>query len=227
MGRVLTCSLLLLASVVSSNAFSVAPDVQRHRTQQSVALSTPPEDVVMAQSPSAADLMSRPLSSSSSSFVLSKVECQPILRIGKDENEKVVNAFGLWCLLVSLITGPIWMAGMALVQATVSEEQDPHRSLFDKTGKVWAKAWLTLTNSYPTISGETNTLPVGRPCLYVANHASWLDIPVLCTVLDPVFKFIAKGELRKAPCIGQQLAGVSVRNIRRVEESVSVNLTRM
>ena len=46
------------------------------------------------------------------------------------------------------------------------------------------------------------------PCLYVANHASWLDIPVLCTVLDPVFKFIAKGELGQVPCIGQQLNGV-------------------
>ena len=34
-------------------------------------------------------------------------------------------------------------------------------------------------------------------------------IPVLCTVLDPVFKFIAKGELLKVPCIGQQLEGVS------------------
>jgi 1-acyl-sn-glycerol-3-phosphate acyltransferase len=34
-----------------------------------------------------------------------------------------------------------------------------------------------------------------------------VDIPVLCTVLDPVFKFIAKGELAKVPCIGTQLSG--------------------
>lgn len=43
--------------------------------------------------------------------------------------------------------------------------------------------------------------------MYVANHASWLDIPVICTVLNPVFKFIAKGELVKVPCIGHQLTG--------------------
>lgn len=34
-----------------------------------------------------------------------------------------------------------------------------------------------------------------------------VDIPVLCTVLNPVFKFIAKGELAKVPCIGTQLSG--------------------
>lgn len=41
----------------------------------------------------------------------------------------------------------------------------------------------------------------------MANHASWLDIPVLCTCLDNVFKFISKSELKNAPCIGQQLRG--------------------
>jgi hypothetical protein len=29
-------------------------------------------------------------------------------------------------------------------------------------------------------------------------------------VLDPVFKFIAKGELSNVPCIGQQLTGVRI-----------------
>jgi 1-acyl-sn-glycerol-3-phosphate acyltransferase len=116
---------------------------------------------------------------------------------------------------------------------------DPHRVVYDQTGKLWSKAWLSLTNSYPSISGyDVGTLlqleandhddtknkkeeeqkkeknVVGteekpRACLFVANHASWLDIPVLCTVLDPVFKFIAKGELSNVPCIGQQLKGVS------------------
>lgn len=178
----------------------------------------------MAQPSSEEDLvvqLSSSSSTSSSSFVLSKEDCQPLLRIGKDDQEKVVNAFGFWCLFVSLLTGPIWMAAMKLVEATVSEEQDPHRSLFDRTGKIWAKTWLTLTNSYPTLSGEGTPFPPGRPCLYVANHASWLDIPVLCTVLDPVFKFIAKGELRKAPCIGQQLAGVSTTNVAGFRRDVS------
>lgn len=150
------------------------------------------------------------------SFVLSKEETKPLIRIGEGEKEKIINAFGLWCAAVSLLTGPIWMAAMTVVNMMnqQNEEWDPHRAIYDTTGKIWAKTWLTMTNSYPTISGDLGRLKQGDaattgPCLYVANHASWLDIPVLCTVLDPVFKFIAKGELRKVPCIGQQLDGVS------------------
>ena len=145
---------------------------------------------------------------SSPSFQLTIDETNPLIRLGQGDNEKIINAFGLWCAIVSLVTGPIWMAAMMLVdQMQHGKEWDPNRAIYDTTGKVWAKVWLTLSDSFPTISGEP--LVTGRPCLYVANHASWLDIPVLCTVLDPVFKFIAKGELSKVPCIGQQLRGVS------------------
>lgn len=144
-------------------------------------------------------------------YRITKEESQPLIRVGEGSNEKIVNAFGLWCAAVSLFTGPIWSAAMFLIDATLNkmDNVDPHRSIYDATGKVWAKTWLTLTNSYPTISGNLQYIQNNnaQPCLYVANHASWLDIPVLCTVLDPVFKFIAKGELRKVPCIGQQLQG--------------------
>lgn len=146
----------------------------------------------------------------SRSFVLPRDEVNPILTFGSDEKEKVVNAFGLWCLVVSLITGPVWMLAMKLVHRM---EDDKNRSLYDRTGKIWSKVWLTMTDSYPTVTGNLERLKSGDEggaCLFVANHASWLDIPVLCTVLDPVFKFIAKGELSKVPCIGTQLAGVSI-----------------
>ena len=99
------------------------------------------------------------------------------------------------------------MAAMKIVQ---NMENDEHRSLYDMTGKIWSKVWLTMTNCYPTVTGDVDRLKAGNgACLYVANHASWMDIPVLCTVLDPVFKFISKKELEKVPCIGTQLAGVS------------------
>jgi len=141
------------------------------------------------------------------SFLLSREEVKPIISLGKEEKEKVVNLFGLWCLAVSLITGPVWMLAMKIVHGM---ENDENRALYDKTGKIWSRVWLTMTNSYPTISGNLERLKAGNDagaCLFVANHASWLDIPVLCTVLDPVFKFISKAELAKVPCIGTQLSG--------------------
>ena len=154
-------------------------------------------------------------SPTTTSFYWTKEECRPLLRLGRTESEKVINLFGLWCLFVSLVTFPIWIVAMTIVSTLSSSRRgssssnsswDPHGALFDTTGKLWAKVWLMGTNSYPTISGS----PIAKTgaCLYVANHASWLDIPILCTVLDPVFKFIAKGELRHVPGIGQQLHGV-------------------
>ena len=187
----LACIIVLLA----------ASDVQAFAPQRGVTRAFTPSSLRVAVRPEA-DLDTR-------SFLLSREEVKPIFSFGKDGSEKVVNPFGLWCLFVSLITGPIWMLAMKVVHQM---ENDENRAMYDMTGKIWAKTWLTMTNSYPTVSGNMERLQAGNqagPCLFVANHASWLDIPVLCTVLDPVFKFIAKGELAKVPCIGTQLSGVS------------------
>lgn len=126
--------------------------------------------------------------------------------------EKIVNAWGLYTIFVSLILNPIWALAMTITDAVcrIFPDLDPNRSFYDMTGKIWSKSWLTLVRSYPSVSGDFTRLQENNDlgaCLFVANHASWLDIPVLCTVLDPVFKFIAKGELKSVPCIGQQLSG--------------------
>jgi len=39
-----------------------------------------------------------------------------------------------------------------------------------------------------------------RPVIYVSNHSSWLDIPVLGTILPSVF--VAKGEISRWPIMG-------------------------
>lgn len=155
-------------------------------------------------------------------FVLSPTEVNPLVTLKVGSSDKLINAFGLWTLAVSLLTGPIWAAVMYLLNQAYEADTDkrymnkwdPNRAIYDSTGKVWSRLWLALTMSTPTLSGDVDRLREGQgPCLYVANHASWLDIPVLCTVLDPVFKFIAKGELGKVPCIGQQLNGVRSTNV--------------
>jgi hypothetical protein len=197
---------VLLASllcVASANAFVFAPSsrgtIYRHRhlkSQLPVSLPLPP-------------LVDR----RDGSFVLSDAQVKPVIRFGKGNTKMIVNAFGLWCAAVSIVTLPIWSAAMSLVNllSKINKKFDTNKAIYDKTGKIWAKIWLTMIGSYPTFSGDIDRLKGQKgPCLFVANHASWLDIPILCTVLDPTFKFIAKGSLRKVPCIGQQLAGVSV-----------------
>lgn len=149
------------------------------------------------------------------SFVLSDEEVNPLIVFNKKSGkEKCVNAYGFVFILASILTLPVWWIAMAVTESICNAfpDLDPNRAVYDTTGKIWAKVYLTMTNSYPSISGDMTYVSdpnQQKGCLYVANHASWLDIPVLCTVLNPVFKFIAKGELLGVPCIGKQLVGVS------------------
>ncbi|GFH46995.1 1-acyl-sn-glycerol-3-phosphate acyltransferase [Chaetoceros tenuissimus] len=149
--------------------------------------------------------------------MLPRSEIHPIIKLKEGEpKEKFVNAHGLYCILVTIILNPIWAVAMWITDAVCKAfpDLDPNRAFYDNTGKVWSRLWLTVTDSYPTISGDVDRIRIPKneedslgACLFVANHSSWLDIPILCTVLDPVFKFIAKGELKSIPCIGQQLVG--------------------
>jgi Acyltransferase len=189
---------------------------RHHDWQLAVSMAEPPENVSFIKTPFEP---SNSRKTAPTSFMLTQQEARPLITIGKvDEKQKIINAYGLWCAVVSLVTAPIWFAAMFLLNNVIyklpmNKDWDPDRAIYDKTGKLWCKSWLTMIDSYPTCSGDVERLKEGGgpggPCLYVANHASWLDIPVICTVLDPVFKFIAKGELVKIPCIGQQLTGVS------------------
>lgn len=145
------------------------------------------------------------------SAVLSDAEVRPLIRLNKESaKEKIVNAYGIWTLLVSLVTCPIWLLAMKIIDAVnkLNKELDPNKEIYDGTGKIWSKFWLFLSGCYPTITGDVEQITKERgACLYVANHSSWLDIPLVCTMLHPVFKFVSKGELRSLPCIGDQLVG--------------------
>jgi len=148
-------------------------------------------------------------------FFMTKDEIKPIVTLGKEPKTKSVNLFGAWALAVSLVICPIWYAALKMCSLSYDifgDDWDPNREFYDGLGKIWANAFLTATNSMPSYSGELQLLrkgPHNKPCLFVANHASWLDVPVLCTCTDQVFKFVSKAELGKLPCIGDQLEGVS------------------
>mmetsp|Transcript_26833 Transcript_26833/g.31215 ORF Transcript_26833/g.31215 Transcript_26833/m.31215 type:complete len:425 (-) Transcript_26833:71-1345(-) len=149
------------------------------------------------------------------SYVLSKEEVKPLVVMKKGEKkEKWINLYGFRVLFACFATLPTWWLAMEITDRVckANPELDPNRSFYDKTGKMWSKIFLSILDCYPTISGDLDRLKdtktnEGQGCLFVGNHASWLDIPMLCTVLDPVFKFIAKGELKSFPCIGKQLTG--------------------
>ena len=170
-----------------------------------------------------------------SSYVLTTSQMKPLFTFTKNSKQKILNATGLYHLFILVLTMPIWIVSMEILQrlGDTLEGFDDNREKFDYAGKIWCRVYLSLVDCYPEIYGDVNRLKMkdsstyqqktvdgvedenvdesgsNGACLFVANHASFLDIAVLCCVLDPVFKFIAKDSLAKFPGVGKQLVGVS------------------
>jgi 1-acyl-sn-glycerol-3-phosphate acyltransferase len=64
--------------------------------------------------------------------------------------------------------------------------------------KFYAKSWLFLTGIFVKVSGKEN-LKTDEPTLICANHSSFIDIPVLYSVIDDYFIFTGKKEIEKWP----------------------------
>mmetsp|Transcript_42673 Transcript_42673/g.97885 ORF Transcript_42673/g.97885 Transcript_42673/m.97885 type:complete len:206 (+) Transcript_42673:367-984(+) len=76
----------------------------------------------------------------------------------------------------------------------------------DWVGKTWSRVNMAVGGCAPSqILGLENVPPTDQPALYVSNHASWFDIPLVAQVIPNNFKFIAAAELQGLPLVGQQL----------------------
>src|SRR5690242_11032679 len=84
-------------------------------------------------------------------------------------------------------------------------------SLFDSNGnsqhkmaRIWGRMLLAV--SFIGVRAEgLEKLEPRRNYVFVANHASYMDIPALLTVLPQQFRFFAKRSLYKLPFLGWHL----------------------
>jgi len=44
-----------------------------------------------------------------------------------------------------------------------------------------------------------------RPCVFVSNHLSWIDVLALVAVIPPPVRFVAKKELARVPILGKAM----------------------
>lgn len=66
----------------------------------------------------------------------------------------------------------------------------------------WCRGILKITGVTLTVEGAEN-IPQGTPCVFVGNHRSYFDIPLLLVALDSPHGLLAKEELRKLPLINR------------------------
>lgn len=98
----------------------------------------------------------------------------------------------------------------------------------------WAVARAALkflafaTGTPMTVSGLDRLLPETQSCIYVSNHASYLDALVLMAALPRTFSSVAKIELSKQPLLRLLLQRMQVEFVERFDrEQVSASIKRL
>ena len=117
----------------------------------------------------------------------------PIFKVFK----KAINIwgiiFGIQCCSIMCL----WFIGMLLFMPfkLLFPKFDKDGIVIDSLGRWWSRL-VSFPHSIPTVTGIENLPPKTEPCIYIANHASWMDIPILGGYLPPL-KFVCKKELTK------------------------------
>jgi 1-acyl-sn-glycerol-3-phosphate acyltransferase len=80
-------------------------------------------------------------------------------------------------------------------------------SLFEKRGiwqhriaQVWARVSVFISGARVAVIGREHV--IGRPAVYVCNHLSYMDTPVIFSSLPFQFRIVARHDLWKLPFIG-------------------------
>jgi 1-acyl-sn-glycerol-3-phosphate acyltransferase len=105
--------------------------------------------------------------------------------------------FGVWFLIVFVGTF------LCLYPAFyVLLSQPGYYPKANQLRRFWARLILVLTGIRVRISRDEGINSLEQPCVFIANHTSYLDILSMALVIPGNFMFLAKHELSKIPLFG-------------------------
>lgn len=87
--------------------------------------------------------------------------------------------------------------------------------------RVWAKCLLIVSGIKVSVKGYSNIDPV-RSYIYMSNHLSNFDIPVLLAYLPVQFRWLAKAELFKVPLFGHAMQRAGYISIDRSNQKFAI-----
>jgi len=100
-------------------------------------------------------------------------------------------------------------------------------SYFTRTGnpvhivaRIWARGILFVSRIKVTVNGLKNIDPT-QSYVYMSNHQSNFDIPVLLAYLPVQFRWLAKAELFKIPIFGRAMRGAGYVKIDRFNQKAA------
>ena len=85
----------------------------------------------------------------------------------------------------------------------------------------WSRGILNVTGVRLSVEGLDN-IPKEGPCVFVANHRSYYDIPLLLASLDKPYGILAKEELEKIPLLSRWMKLLGCVFVQRDDVRASV-----
>jgi 1-acyl-sn-glycerol-3-phosphate acyltransferase len=120
-------------------------------------------------------------------------------------------------IILEIIFVTAFMAAMVILLSFVTLGGDT----VHKVGRIWAKCILAISNIKVTVKGFSNLKP-GRSYIYMPNHMSNFDIPVLQAYLPVQFRWLAKAELYKIPIFGHAMKRAGYISIDRSDRKSAI-----
>lgn len=119
--------------------------------------------------------------------------------------------------VVALLAYTAWYGGRVILLALCGVRHERPGSPFDQAQRMWGTRLLAATGITVEVVGRER-LP-DHPVVYIANHASWVDIWALLAVLPGSPRFVAKKEFMSFPIIGRAMRAIGHVAIDRANRS--------
>ncbi len=107
--------------------------------------------------------------------------------------------------VATLAWGAFWIS-VALLVTLLARRREPALWL---ARRVWAPGQIAIGLSRLVVVGRER-LDLRRPHFFVANHQSWIDIPVLFAAVAAPLHFLAKQELARVPFLGWYISAMGM-----------------
>ena len=114
--------------------------------------------------------------------------------------------------IIALLLGTLVFGSMVLIAQLFGLRRGPG-SAYDNAQRRWGQL-LLLAAGVRVVKHGGDVVPAGSPRVFIANHVSWFDIPVLLAAL-PSYGFVAKREIEKVPFFGAAARAAGVIYIDR------------
>ena len=135
----------------------------------------------------------------------------PRIRSSLLKTKAVLYAF--WCWFLYCLLAPV----VGILVLVLPVEKPRWRVM-----RLGVKFLAALTGTKITVNGTDNLLEQSESCIFISNHASYLDGYVLTAVLDRTFSFIAKAELKTKPVISVLLKRIGTLFVERFDQQKGI-----